>query len=61
MAKELKTGAARKPSDGYNPVLNTRAPAPLIDLIRAKAIERKVTMSAIIREALVRHVESDAA
>lgn len=44
-----------------DPILNTRAPAPLIELVRAKARARKVTVSEIIREALARHVGSEAA
>lgn len=61
MAMELKTGAARKRPGGYDPILNTRAPAPLIDLVRAKAAERRVSVSALIREALVKHLGSEAA
>jgi hypothetical protein len=55
-ATELKSDAARKRPDRYDPILNTRAPAAFIALVRAKAAERKITMSAIIREALARHV-----
>ena len=58
MAVELKSGEARKPQGGRHPFLNTRVPAQLIDSVLAKAVERKVTVSAFVREALARHVES---
>jgi hypothetical protein len=61
IATELKAGASRKRPDGYDPILNTRAPAPLIALVRAKAAERQVSVSALIREALARHVGSETA
>ena len=62
MATELRADQRRKrPGDYGDPLLNTRAPASLIELVRAKAAERKVSVSALIREALARHVGSEAA
>ena len=55
MAAELTTDAPRK-LKGRDPLLFARAPAPLIELIRAKASERKVAVSVVIREALAQYV-----
>lgn len=44
---------------GFDPLTACRAPAPVLDLVRAKAAERNVSVSAIIREALVRYVGND--
>jgi hypothetical protein len=63
MAAELtiKRGPRKKAGEGRDPLIHTRAPAPLIALVYAKAAERKVAASVIIREALARHVASEAA
>jgi len=63
MAMELTAGEPRKRPNGSgrDPLLNARAPAPLIELVRAKAAERKLSVSALVREALARHVGSEAA
>jgi hypothetical protein len=47
--------------EGRDPLLHTRAPAPLVELVYAKAAERKVRVSVIIREALARYVEGERA
>jgi hypothetical protein len=51
----------KRPGDYGDPLLNTRAPEALIALVRAKAAERKLSVSALIREALARHIGSEAA
>ena len=52
----------RKPyGQGPDPLAFGRVPATVFELIRVKASERQTTTSAIVREALVRYVESDAA
>jgi Ribbon-helix-helix protein, copG family len=48
----------RAKGEGHDPVLHTRAPAPLVELIQAKAVQRNVGVSVIIREALARYVAS---
>jgi hypothetical protein len=56
MATELTaTKPRKKAGEGRDPTLITRAPPPLIALTRAKAAERKVAVSVVIREALVRY------
>jgi hypothetical protein len=62
MATELAVERPRKKAgEGRDPLIFTRAPAPLIGLVRSTAAQRKVSVSALIREALIRHLGSDAA
>ena len=51
----------RPRGQGHDPLASCRAPEPILDAIRAKAAARGVNVSAIMREALCRYVESDAA
>jgi hypothetical protein len=51
----------KKQGEGRDPLLHTRAPAPLVALVHAKAAERKVAINAIVREALAQYVERDRA
>jgi hypothetical protein len=46
---------------GAEPVIASRVPAPVIALLIAKAAERKISKSSIVREALIRYVEGDRA
>jgi Ribbon-helix-helix protein, copG family len=46
----------KKQGEGRDPLLHTRAPAPLVALVQAKAAARKVAISAIVREALAQYV-----
>jgi hypothetical protein len=46
-------GAPRKRRlKGFDPLIAGRAPAPIVERIRAKAKARKVSVSAVLREAL---------
>jgi hypothetical protein len=57
MATELATERPRKKwGEGADPVLHTRAPASHVELIQAKAAERNIGVSVIIREALRQYV-----
>jgi hypothetical protein len=60
MAMELAADAPRKRPNGSgrDPILGVRAPPQLIELIRARAAERKVGVSALIRETLRQSVEN---
>jgi hypothetical protein len=52
----------RKPyGQGRDPLAAGRVPATVFELLLAKAAERKISKSAIVREALVRYVEGDRA
>jgi Ribbon-helix-helix protein, copG family len=46
----------KRPGEGRDPLLNIRAPKPLIAIVRERAGERRISMSALVREALERHV-----
>jgi hypothetical protein len=61
MSMATETPRKKKAGEGRDPILAARAPAPLIALVHAKAAERKVGVSVIVREALVRHVGDKAA
>jgi hypothetical protein len=52
------TGAPRKRRlKGFDPLINARAPTSLIEMVKAKANERNVALSVIVREALNQYVE----
>jgi hypothetical protein len=51
----------KKAGEGADPLILARAPATLIALTTAKARERRVSVSEIIRQALARYVAEDAA
>ena len=51
----------RRAEGPAEPVISGRAPAPVIALLLAKAADRKISKSAIVREALCRYVEECAA
>jgi hypothetical protein len=61
MATELTSKPRKKAGEGPDPLLLTRASPALIAQVRARAAARKVSVSALIREALARHLESEAA
>jgi hypothetical protein len=61
MSMTAETRPRKKAGEGRDPLLATRAPAPLVELVYAKAVERKVRVSVIIREALAKHVGGVAA
>jgi hypothetical protein len=61
MNMATETPRKKKAGEGRDPILAARAPAPLIALVHAKAAERKVGVSALIREALGRHVGTEEA
>jgi predicted DNA binding CopG/RHH family protein len=44
---------------GFDPLLNFRAPIPLIKAVKAKAKGRNVAYSVVIREALSQYVGDD--
>jgi predicted DNA binding CopG/RHH family protein len=46
---------------GFDPMFAVRVPVPLIEAIKAQAAERKVPYSVVVREALSRYVEGEAA
>jgi ribbon-helix-helix CopG family protein len=47
----------RRPNNtGFDPIISGRAPAPLIEAVKAKANERNVAVSVIFREALAQYV-----
>jgi hypothetical protein len=43
---------------GFDPLINARAPTSLIEMVKAKANERNVAFSVIVREALNQYVEN---
>jgi hypothetical protein len=50
----------RKPNGaGVDPLIAGRAPASLIEAVKAKANARNVAVSVIFREALAQYVEND--
>jgi hypothetical protein len=50
----------RKPRGmGHDPIIAGRAPATVIELVKAMAAARRVGVSTIIREALVSYVGGD--
>jgi hypothetical protein len=56
-----KPASRKKRGEGRDPLIISRAPAILIALTAAKARERRVSVSEVIRQALARYVEEDAA
>jgi hypothetical protein len=49
----------RRPNGaGFDPLISGRAPAPIVEMIVAKAKARKVPVSAILREALENYVRN---
>lgn len=60
---ELSAKKTRKQrvARGHEPLFSGRAPVSVLTAIRAKAAARNVCLSVVLREALSRYVESDAA
>jgi hypothetical protein len=57
----MSSGKWKHPPRGgvYDPLIAGRAPAPLIEAVKAKARARNVPYSVIIREALAQYVGND--
>jgi hypothetical protein len=56
------TPRKRKPwGSGADPSLTTRAPVSVLEVVRAKAAQRNVSVGSIVREALIRYVEGERA
>jgi hypothetical protein len=44
---------------GFDPLIASRAPAPIVEMVKANAKARKVSVSAVLREALESYFSND--